>query len=221
MCDPQQIKQGMKRKESDHGGWPTHVLLSPAPIERVCPRSRKRDLGRGVSLWIYLTLPPQSAWPHRQMISILFPIPAQWSLQYFALLGGTQVQVALPHFLGLAIVLLCRSVWCHPELDIPEYDAKIEAKDSRRVAHPCFAFSCPNRKPGCPILRALCEGWDSTNRDQPRLGPSPNPLMRYLAEDYLPTGHHEGMQCLRSNLSGMGPVRTPYHPHPPLFPVRL
>lgn len=59
-----------------------------------------------------LTLPPQSGWPHKHMISILFPIPAQWSLQYFALLGGTQVQAALAHFLALAIAhLLCPVIW--------------------------------------------------------------------------------------------------------------
>jgi len=39
-------------------------------------------------------------------ISVLFAIPSQWGLQYFELAGAIQLQAALAHFLGLAIVLL-------------------------------------------------------------------------------------------------------------------
>lgn len=75
----------------------------------------------------YFTLPAQSAWPQRHTISILFPIPSQCGLQYFALLGGIQLQAAFAHFLGLAIVLLCLSRRRHSEPGISKYDAKIAA----------------------------------------------------------------------------------------------
>jgi hypothetical protein len=52
------------------------------------------------------TLPPQSEWPQRQTISIFFPIPSQWGLQYLAFPGGTQVQARFLHFLGFVIVRL-------------------------------------------------------------------------------------------------------------------
>jgi hypothetical protein len=61
-------------------------------------------------------------------------MPSQWGLQYFALLGGTQLQAVLPHFFWLAI----DSSFDHPhnaELDsaerigqaglgTPEFDAR-------------------------------------------------------------------------------------------------
>ena len=35
-------------------------------------------------------------------------MPSQWALQYFPFSGAGQVQAAFAHFLGLAIILLCR-----------------------------------------------------------------------------------------------------------------
>ena len=67
----------------------------------------------------YLTLPLQSAWPHRHTISIFFAMPSQWGLQYFAFWGGMQEQAAFAHFFALAIVLLCRSVCRHSEPRYP------------------------------------------------------------------------------------------------------
>lgn len=43
---------------------------------------------------------PHSACPHRQRISILLPMPSQWSLQYFLFSGARQVQAIFAHFLG-------------------------------------------------------------------------------------------------------------------------
>ena len=51
----------------------------------------------------YFTLPPQSECPQRQTISVLFPIPSQWGLQYLAFLGGMQLQAAFAHFFAGAI----------------------------------------------------------------------------------------------------------------------
>jgi hypothetical protein len=66
-------------------------------------------------------LPPQSAWPHRQLISLLFPMPSQWALQYFDFSGAGQVQAAFAHFLGLAIdVLLRRSARAVLNRGIPD-----------------------------------------------------------------------------------------------------
>jgi hypothetical protein len=46
---------------------------------------------------------PQLGWPQVHIISTFWATPSQWALQYLALLGGTQVQAAFPHFLGAAI----------------------------------------------------------------------------------------------------------------------
>jgi len=43
-----------------------------------------------------------------QTISTLLAMPSQWALQYFDFSGGTQLQAALAHFLGLAMILLYR-----------------------------------------------------------------------------------------------------------------
>jgi hypothetical protein len=40
----------------------------------------------------------------------------------------------------------------------------------RPGAPPSLASSCPTTSFGCPILRAFCEGWDSTNLDQVLFG---------------------------------------------------
>jgi len=53
---------------------------------------------------VYLTLPAQSAWPQRQAISILVPMPSLCGLQYFALFGGTQLHAAFAHCFWLAIL---------------------------------------------------------------------------------------------------------------------
>jgi hypothetical protein len=42
-------------------------------------------------------------------------MPSQWALQYFAFLGGMQVQAAFAHFFAFAILLLRRPAGRHSE----------------------------------------------------------------------------------------------------------
>ena len=45
-------------------------------------------------------LPPHSSCRHKQLISVLLPMPSQWALQYFPFSGAGQVQAAFAHFFG-------------------------------------------------------------------------------------------------------------------------
>jgi hypothetical protein len=73
----------------------------------------------------------QSAWPQRQITSILVPIFSQWSLQYFFFSGAMQVQLAFAHFFGSDekphILLLCRSARHPSDPGTPEYNIGIDA----------------------------------------------------------------------------------------------
>jgi hypothetical protein len=82
------------------------------------------------------TLPPQSECPQRQTISILFPIPSQWGLQYFAFPAGTHVQARFPHFLGFVIFLLSPlsfldPFWCDARRQHSTIKGHTEAKGKR------------------------------------------------------------------------------------------
>lgn len=103
-------------------------------------------------------MPPQSAWPHKQLISLLFPMPSQWALQYFPFSGAGQVQAAFAHFFGvLAIVLLrryprCRSI---PSTRILLRDPTQEIVAQTHVHRRAKSAGTPQMRSECSHLWAM------------------------------------------------------------------
>jgi len=85
----------------------------------------------------------QPSWPQVQTISVLSPIPSQWALQYFSLLGAGQLQAGFAHFLGVVAIYSSSTPGNAP--GIAGYDAEFRQRDAGRNKPGLWEVSPPAR----------------------------------------------------------------------------